>query len=217
MMRIVAGSVLLLFVIGGLFVAALPWLQQYAEQPAVSPAAGGTQEGLPYVDPDALPELYPVQDFAFFDQTGEVFTSDVLEGKIWVGYLFFTACPGICPIMMENLKKVHAAVGESDRVHYAGFTVDPANDTPERLTRYREGYGVTTPRWHLLTGPMEHINRVAMDSFKLGAVDDPVFHSDKFVLVDGGGNVRGYFTSTDDAETRKLTEAIATLLEEPAV
>ena len=43
--------------------------------------------------------------FSFTDQNGNSFGSTQLKGKIFVAEFFFTRCPTICPIMMENLKK----------------------------------------------------------------------------------------------------------------
>ncbi|MBI1318862.1 MAG: hypothetical protein GC168_07920 [Candidatus Hydrogenedens sp.] len=218
MIRIVLGIFTLVLIMAGLGMAAVGWMKDYGEQSAGSIALGTPMQadGLPYVDPDKLPRLYPVEDFAMFDQDGEVYGSENLAGHIWVGYMFFTSCPAQCPIMTENMKKVVAAVGDNENVYFTGVSVDPQNDTPERLTKYRSGYNIDNPRWHMVSGPMDLVQRIALDSFKLGSVDDPVFHSDKFVLVDGTGFVRGYFTGTDDADVRRLIEAIGTLLEESA-
>ena len=156
-MKYVVISVCVLLAGAGLFMAALPWLEEYADAP-VAPVEGlPTQDGLPLVDPDNLPELYPVTKFAMFDQDNDVFASEELDGIIWVGYLFFTGCPGQCPIMTSNMKKVAEAMADEEQVHIAGISVDPTNDTPERLTQYRGQYGIDSARWHLLTGPMQHV------------------------------------------------------------
>ena len=48
-----------------------------------------------------------VQPFAFVNQDGKTVTDKDLEGKVYVAEYFFTTCPGICPEMNTNMKKVY--------------------------------------------------------------------------------------------------------------
>ena len=67
---------------------------------------------------------------------------------------FFTACPTIFPVISSQLARVHdrlAADGLSDRVALLTHTVDPANDTPERMRRYADRLGADPDLWRFLT------------------------------------------------------------------
>jgi len=74
-----------------------------------------------------------------------------------------------------------------------------------RSSRREEG-------WHFLTGGREKIKEISVKGFKLGSVDDPVFHSGRMVLVDQKREIRGYFDGTDKEGIKKLNLAIGKLL-----
>ena len=150
------------------------------------------QEMLPSAD-GPIPELYPVPDFALFDSREEVITLDDYADTVWVANFFFTACAGPCPTMIAHMATLQETFPPGSGVKFASYSVDPETDTPERLAAYAERYKANTVQWHFLTGPMEEINMLAYEGFKLGSVDEPVFHSTKFVLVDQKGVIRGYF------------------------
>ena len=204
-----------LLAVAGVSFAFLTWAQRYAEQePVALDGKPAVVDGTPVVYPEDLPELYPAGDFSFTDHTGAAITQETVKGKVWVGYLFFSSCPAQCPIMTSSIRKITEAYLNDERVHFAGFSVDPTRDTPEKLARYAEQYQANNPRWHFLSAPVEAVEKLAVEGFRLGSVDDPQFHSDKFVLVDSSGMVRGYFTGVEDAEVERLRAAIDKLLKE---
>lgn len=211
MMKRIYWSLCLVLAAAGLLMAGTVYMQQYAAQPVdLSKAPTGD----PVVDPSELPELYPIGAFSFTEHRGGTFGSDQTMGKIWAGYLFFTACPSQCPIMTSNMQKVSERFNGDDRVHFVGVSVDPETDTPERLTQYAKQYHLESSQWHLLHGSEEAVDKMAGDNFKLGSVEQPEFHSDRFVLIDARGNVRAYFTGTEDTDVQKLGDAIERLLKE---
>jgi protein SCO1/2 len=53
------------------------------------------------------------------------------------------------------------------------------------------------------------------DDQRPGEGDGPFLHSSKFVLVDGGGEIRGYYDSTDEDDMKKLAADIARIPLEP--
>jgi protein SCO1/2 len=171
-------------------------------------------DGLPVVRPADLPPLYPVPAFTLTDARGEAVSLDSLRGKVWVAMFFFTSCAGPCPVMVRHMADLAADISSALPVRFVSITVDPETDTPERLKTYGEGVGADFGRWHFLTGPMDTIAPLAHEGFKLGSVDEPVFHSDRFVLVDGAGSIRGYFTGTDPEAMLRLRGAIDTLLKD---
>lgn len=205
----------LCFVLGaaGLLLGGIVWMQRYAATP-VDPAHAKAPTGEAVINPEDLPKLYPVGDFSFTEHRGGAYGSGDLKGKIWAGYLFFTSCPAQCPIMSTNMKKVSERFAGNDKVHFVGVSVDPKTDTVERLSAYAKQYDIDSPQWHLLHGEREAIEKMAGENFKLGSVDEPQYHSDKFVLIDGNGDIRAYFTGIEDEDTKKLGDAIERLLKE---
>ena len=67
-------------------------------------------EVLPYYNSqDLTPKwdsknIHHIANFKLVDQRGKVFSSDSLNGKIYIANFFFTTCPGICPKMAKCLK-----------------------------------------------------------------------------------------------------------------
>lgn len=171
-------------------------------------------EGEPVVKPQELPPLYPVPAFALTNTQGETTTNESLKGKVWVAMFFFTSCAGPCPIMSTGMAEVAKQIEGDAPVRFVSITVDPETDTLERLRDYGVRYGADFNRWYFLTGKVDAIAKLALEGFKLGSVDEPIMHSDRFVLVDGAGNIRGYFPGTEAEGITQLVAAIHTLLKE---
>jgi len=183
----------------------------------VTQARGMQREGTAPVpvDPASPPVLYPAPTFSLTDNHGKTFTNEDLAGKVWVAEFFFTSCAGPCPVMNAQLSELALDLEDTD-TQFVSVTVDPETDDPARLTEYGEKYGADFSRWHFLTGDIADITAMAYDGFKLGHKDDPIFHSDRFVLVDRAGQIRGYYTGTDRDDVMKLRGHIRALLREPA-
>ena len=140
----------------------------------------------------------PAPKFTLTDQRGDLFSSEDLEGQIYVVEFFFTTCPSICPIMTQNLLQVQSAFADDSGISLVSISINPVYDTPEVLTNYAKKYGITHPNWHLLTGDQDRIYQMANKGFNLyvgpGAEIDGGFeHSGFFALVDGQGNIRSRY------------------------
>jgi protein SCO1/2 len=159
----------------------------------------------------SLPVYGEVTPFRLIDARGQPFDSARLNNKVWVTAFFFTTCSGICPIMTKNLKSLHDMYSASPDVEFVSISVNPEQDTPEALAAYAQKYAADTGRWHFLTGAREDITRIATRNFKVGSVDEPVFHSAYFILVDRGGRIRGYYEGTQGEEVKRLSKDLVRL------
>lgn len=158
-----------------------------------------------------LPDLGTVPAFEFINQDGQNFQSSQLNGKIWVVDFFFTNCPGPCPRMSNQLKRVQAETASIPNLHLVSITVDPDRDTAAALASYAKRYGAQPGRWTFLTGPIERINNLMSKGFFLGFADNMQQHSTRFVLVDGNGKIRGFYDSFGKDSIDKLIEDIRDL------
>ena len=152
-------------------------------------------------------------DFSLTDQHGAPFALSNLHDKVWVADFIFTSCVTICPpmtIQMASLQEEFA----SDDLRFVSFSVDPERDTPEVLFRYADHYGADGNRWSFLTGQKEAIYQLAHKGFNLAAGHrgSEILHSTRFVLVDGAGQVRGYYDSRSKVHLQQLRQDIQTLL-----
>lgn len=148
-----------------------------------------------------LPSFGPVPAFSLTTETKEPFTRRNLEGSISVVDFIFTQCGGACPVMSSKLAGLQPTLLTDPHIQFVSFSVDPQNDTPEVLQEYARQYGAREGRWTFLTGPKPDIAHISRDGFHLGLDvegDSTIIHSQKFVLVDHHGVIRGYYDSEDD-------------------
>ena len=156
--------------------------------------------------------------FRLSNQYGEVITDKDMEGKIVVADFFFTHCPSICPKMTANLKSIERAIGDDPSMLINSFSIDPERDSVGRLKHYASRFEINR-RWNLLTGDKKIIYQLARKRFMVDASEgdggpNDFIHSDKFVLLDPEGRIRGYYKGTDEGEVKQLIIDIRKLKKE---
>lgn len=170
-----------------------------------------------------LPVYWTVPDFRLTADDGKPITLSDLKGKIWVAEFFFASCAGICLDMNRNMARVQEAFADNPDVRLASFTVDPQNDTPEILREYRKNFHAIEGKWLFVTGDKKAIYRLARHGFKVAAAEvkpkeegdaTDFIHSDRFILVDRKGRIRGFYNGTDKKQVDKLIADIRKLLRE---
>ncbi len=161
-----------------------------------------------------LPRLGHVADFQLLDTRGKEFGLKDLKGKVWVADFIFTTCGSICPLMTKNMAALQRSYHLVDDAAFVSISVNPEYDSPEILAQFAKQFAADTNQWHFLTGPREAITNLAVKSFKVGSVEEPIFHSAHFVLVDRQGSIRGYYEGTQTSDIEKIFKGIAQLLRE---
>ncbi|MFO0980580.1 MAG: SCO family protein [Planctomycetota bacterium] len=146
-----------------------------------------------------LPVMWTVPVFDLIERSGKRVTRDSLKGRVWIADFIFTSCANTCPVMTAEMKRID---GELPRVLAAAeqrpvlvsFSVDPDRDTPAALTQYATRIGASQD-WLFLTGDRRAITALAVNGFKLAAVDQPedFTHSSKLVLIDRELRIRGFY------------------------
>ena len=152
--------------------------------------------------------------FALTDQNNEEFSHRNVEGKVLLVDAFFTTCPTICPVISSQLARVHDQIaidGLGDRVTILSHTVDPLQDTPERLLQYAERIGADPALWRFLTGPKEELYPLLQEGYLLTALASDTaaggfFHSDQVLIVDQEGHIRGTYDGTKTSEVDRMLE-----------
>lgn len=155
-----------------------------------------------------------VEDFNYTDHRGEQLSTQQLEGTPWLATFVFTNCETVCPPMtfnMADLQKELEANGLSD-YKIVAFSVDPKEDTPEKMQEYLSHYPIPDEsKWHLLTGySQDEIADFATDNFKSLVKNDPnsdqVIHGTSFYLVDQKGEVVGNYDGFEQVPTAEIIE-----------
>lgn len=160
---------------------------------------------------------YTSPKFNLTNQLNQKVSSEEFEGKIQIVDFFFTSCPTICPQMTNHLKSVAEAFSDEDKVKIISFSIDPENDTPERLLDYSKLHDINLEKWTLLTGCKDIIFELAKD-YKVRAFDGSdereinLIHDGTFVLVDFRQRIRGYYNGLDEIDTERLISDVQKLL-----
>ena len=149
--------------------------------------------------------------FNLQDSLAKDFSSEELKDKVWLANFIFTSCPSICPTLTKKMRKFQDEFQEEDLFELVSFSVDPDNDTPQKLREYKKKYHLNS-QWHLLTGSWDVIKKIISKGFKIGAPESPMFHSEKFVLLDKGLQIRGFYSSYSPQDIQRLRKDIKTLL-----
>jgi protein SCO1/2 len=161
-----------------------------------------------------LPVISKIPEFHLVDQNDDLFTLQNMEGRVWLADFIFTTCSGPCPIMTERMRTVQKDFKDYEDMRFVSFTVNPDYDTPEILSGYAHRNRADTSTWSFVTGNYEEIQNLIGKGFKMGDVDEIVFHSTQLALVDDKGNLRGYYSGTEPSEHKSLKRDIKYLLKQ---
>lgn len=184
-------------------------LQIYNPQSVNCPSSTGTDG------------VHRIPEFSFLNQDSLPFTQENLRGKVYVADFIFTRCPDICLSMTSELVRVHEKLRSQADFMIISHTVDPEHDTPHVLRRYAIQYGIDTQKgWNFLTGDKEKIYNLAACGYFIAAKPaEPqkinFVHSDKLVLVDRNGRIRGYYSGTNREDVDRLITEALILLQNP--
>lgn len=152
---------------------------------------------------------HTIPDFSFLAHTNKTITQAKFKDKIYVADFFFTNCPGICPKMSTQLARVQDEFRADKDILLLSHTVDPARDTVATLAQYASLYEADSSKWFFVTGDKKVLYEQARKGYFITATEgdggeDDFVHSEKLVLVDKSGVIRGYYDGTKEAEVNQL-------------
>lgn len=159
---------------------------------------------------------HTIPPFSFMAQTGKTVTEKDFRGKITVADFFFTNCQGICPKMSTQLTRVQKTFKDYPDVRLLSHTVDPERDDVATLKHYADMYGADSTKWFLVTGNKKKIYEQARYGYFVTATEgdggpEDFIHTEKFILIDPQGVIRGYYDGTDSLAVDKLMGDIIVL------
>lgn len=136
--------------------------------------------------PPPAQRTYTIPDLAVQTHSGDSvhFYRDLVKGRVVVMNFVFTSCTTVCPTMGATFARVQQQLGDRD-VAMISVSIDPANDTPERLTAWSKKLGAK-PGWTLVTGTKSDISAI-LKSLGLFTAD-PAAHSPVVMVVNDPEN-----------------------------
>jgi protein SCO1 len=144
----------------------------------VAAAAFATRR--PAAPPESRAEGYGVPDVALLTHEGRSvrFYTDLVRGRIVFINMMYAQCTDRCPPMTQNLKQLHALLGEraGRDIFLYSISLQPEFDRPQDLRAYMKQQGADLPGWTFLTGAKAEVEKLR---WALGFYDrDPALDSD---------------------------------------
>lgn len=141
-----------------------------------------------------------------------------LKGKVRVVAMGYTSCQYACPRIIADLRRIEAELKgpeqDPDKVSFSFISIDPKNDTPERMKSLEQNYGFNPDRWLLLTGDEDGVLELAvalgMKYRKTSAMD--FAHSNIITILAPDGRI-AYQTSQIGADISNALAAIGACLQ----
>ncbi len=163
---------------------------------AVIQASPRTSDPEATIIPGQPPEILSsmkILPFKLIDHNGEPVDETILDGKVTIVDFIFTRCPGPCPLMTSEMRRVQQAL-EGTGVQIVSFSVDADYDTPEVLRKYAATNGANLDTWTFITGDTTQIADLAIKGLGFAleksepspgvASDGPnILHPTHFILV----------------------------------
>ncbi|MFQ6029757.1 MAG: SCO family protein [Dehalococcoidia bacterium] len=183
-----------------------------------------------------LPVYWELPPFSFTDQLNRPVSAQALRGKVLLANFIYTNCVAFCPtVLSPQMKELQERLRDAGLlgrdVKLLSFSVDPEQDTPQILADYAEQYGADPEAWHFLTGSAGEMRKVVTMGLKFGVqkIEQPVehthpegwvhvhkydiTHTNRFILVDRQGQVRGLYDGVYDWNPDTLLNAVSKLVE----
>ncbi len=176
------------------------------------PRTGAEQEqdGRVFVDLcwKRLPQM---KRFKLTERSGTELNSASLNGKPYVVSFFFSNCPTICRDLNRQIQRLNHEFSGTE-LKFLSLSVDPDNDTPERLAKYATEFEADSQQWLFLTGQMFKVREVGEKQFRV--IIDGVNHTGDLFLVDRWGRYRDRFTWDDAREMKRFSQVAQEVLNE---
>lgn len=166
---------------------------------------------------DVLDTFHRIAPFKLTNQDGNLITEKFFEGKIYVVDFFFTICPGICPKMTSNMSLLQAEFLEDDEVLLLSHSVSPETDSVPALKQYADRKGISSHKWHLVTGDRQEIYRLGRKDYfieedlGLSKSEEDFLHTENFVLIDKNRHIRGIYNGLNKTSVLQLIADIKVL------
>lgn len=169
--------------------------------------------------------FHQIPPYELIDQKGQKFSSEQTKGKIYVADFFFTRCGTICPKISNNLTRIQSIFSADSNVVIVSHSVDPKYDSSAVLQKYAQKYDAKYGKWYFLTGEKKTIYDIAIKGYKLPvadaseydnkikSIDETFIHSEKLLLIDKEGYIRGIYDGTYSPDVERLIGEIKVLTE----
>lgn len=186
-----------------------------------APVDAGRTNARPSCCAEPLAGTAPLPDKSLY-QSESRWTTDAgkevslcsLRGRPQVIALFFTTCRSTCPVIVQDLRRLEAALPAElrSRVGFTLVSFDSERDTPEALAAYRRTRQLPDDRWTLLRGdPGDVLELAALLGVRFKQEANGQFaHSNTITVLNAAGEIvhQRQGLGTDLTEAGRVVEKL---------
>jgi protein SCO1/2 len=150
------------------------------------------------------------------DQAGESQQFADFQGKTVVLNFIFTSCPSVCPRETRALAEVQNRLSPAlrRRVQFLSLSVDPDNDSPEKLLSFARSNGADLSGWSFVRASAPETNALTKELEVFGdpkqAQAAPLGHGTSVYLFNGRGQLMQRYAGSP-LDVPRLAREIAQL------
>ena len=167
---------------------------------------------------EALRTAHRAPQLRLVNQAEEPVDLEKLRGKVVMLTAVYASCPHSCPAILTQARETLAGLTDAERadVRVVAVTLDPENDSPQKLAELAKMHSLELPVYNLVTGDPPEVERV-LDEMSVARVRDPetgvIEHPNLFLLLDRDGRL-AYRLGLGERQQRWLSAALRILLGE---
>ncbi len=96
-------------------------------------------------------------------EEGDSLPLAMLKGKVLVMVMIYTSCKAACPRLVADMKAIHGQIppGLLEEIQFVLVSIDPENDTPQRLKSFAIAKDMDGKEWTFLQGTPESTREFA--------------------------------------------------------
>ncbi|WP_246837183.1 SCO family protein [Leptospira levettii] len=138
--------------------------------------------------------------------------------KISLVVFFYATCRGICPMITKNIIQIEPQLSEFKDLEISSISINPKEDTPAVLSKYRTLYKIQNPNWNFYTGEPEIIESFAkttcgaeVEGFSVEKNKYEFVHTENIFLFDGKKYLRGIYRAKGTGDIQRLVSDLKIL------
>ena len=162
-------------------------------------AAGAPPESAISANP-RLSVIAHAPAFTLRDTAGNAVRLSDYQGRVVLLAFIFTSCPGVCPLISQQMSALQAGLKEAglfgQQANLVSVTVDPETDTAKVLAEYAQKFGADPTGWRFLRETPAKTQPVlkAYDEWTKLLPKGELDHPARVYLIDQKGNIREIYS-----------------------
>ncbi len=211
MNKAVAIALAVVLLAGGVLAIGTAAMMMNRKQKPEGPATKYITKTVTYDLPPEANSPEQLKRYTLMERSGEPFKSEQLEGSVHVVSFFFARCPAECWKLNQQVSELARRYGPKG-VKFVSITVDPQNDSPDRLAEYADRLNADADQWKFLTGDLDYISRIGREIYMLPVARKS--HTKRLLVFDKWGQQRGAYRFDEGDQIAEMRLQLVKLLAE---